>query len=145
MICEIVNDDGTMARVPDLIRFCQKHGLVMVTVADLARYRLESDDEASLALLELDGVRVVSETKRNNERKTKMSVVQTVESGRASGRQQRRSGRLFVLDLSGDRVFSVNPDGSGKKIVVEVAGFPMASSSMSMPGTSTGPTWAFPI
>ena len=48
MICEIVNDDGTMARVPDLIRFCKTHGLVMVTVADLARYRLESEYERSL-------------------------------------------------------------------------------------------------
>src|SRR5438876_2772201 len=48
VICEIVNDDGTMARVPDLIRFCKTHGLVMVTVADLARYRLESDFDESL-------------------------------------------------------------------------------------------------
>ena len=48
VICEIVNDDGTMARVPDLIRFCETHGLVMVTVADLARYRLESEYEESL-------------------------------------------------------------------------------------------------
>jgi 3,4-dihydroxy 2-butanone 4-phosphate synthase/GTP cyclohydrolase II len=45
VICEIVNDDGTMARVPDLVRFCRKHGLLMVTVADLARYRLESEYE----------------------------------------------------------------------------------------------------
>jgi 3,4-dihydroxy 2-butanone 4-phosphate synthase/GTP cyclohydrolase II len=42
VICEIINDDGTMARVQDLIRFCKKHGLVMVTVADLARYRMET-------------------------------------------------------------------------------------------------------
>ena len=42
VICEIVNDDGTMARVPDLIRFCKRHNLVMITVADLARYRLAS-------------------------------------------------------------------------------------------------------
>ena len=48
VICEILNDDGTMARVPDLIRFCKTHGLVMVTVADLARYRLESEYERSL-------------------------------------------------------------------------------------------------
>jgi 3,4-dihydroxy-2-butanone 4-phosphate synthase len=45
VICEIVNDDGTMARVPDLVKFCRKHGLLMVTVADLARYRLESEYE----------------------------------------------------------------------------------------------------
>jgi 3,4-dihydroxy-2-butanone 4-phosphate synthase/GTP cyclohydrolase II len=43
VICEIVNDDGTMARVPDLVRFCKRHNLVMITVADLARYRLRSN------------------------------------------------------------------------------------------------------
>jgi 3,4-dihydroxy-2-butanone 4-phosphate synthase/GTP cyclohydrolase II len=48
VICEIVNDDGAMARVPDLIRFCKTHGLVMVTVADLARFRLESEFDGSL-------------------------------------------------------------------------------------------------
>src|SRR5437870_10245053 len=48
VICEIVNDDGTMARVPDLIRFCKTHGIVMVTVAELARYRLESEFDGSL-------------------------------------------------------------------------------------------------
>jgi 3,4-dihydroxy-2-butanone 4-phosphate synthase len=48
VICEIINDDGTIARVPDLIRFCETHGLVMVTVSDLARYRLESEYERSL-------------------------------------------------------------------------------------------------
>ena len=46
VICEIVNDDGTMARLPDLVRFCERHGLVMITVADLARYRLEAEDDA---------------------------------------------------------------------------------------------------
>ena len=50
VICEILNDDGTMARFPDLIRFCDKHGIVMITVADLARYRLEANEE-SLALM----------------------------------------------------------------------------------------------
>ncbi len=49
VICEIVNDDGTMARVPDLIRFCKQHGLLMITVAELARYRFDCDyDEALL-------------------------------------------------------------------------------------------------
>ena len=47
VICEIVNDDGTMARVPDLVRFCKAHGLVMVSVADLARYRLRGECEES--------------------------------------------------------------------------------------------------
>jgi 3,4-dihydroxy-2-butanone 4-phosphate synthase/GTP cyclohydrolase II len=52
VICEIVNDDGTMARVPDLIGFCKKHGLLMVTVADLARYRLETNDGGWLDAIE---------------------------------------------------------------------------------------------
>ncbi|MDE3104073.1 MAG: 3,4-dihydroxy-2-butanone-4-phosphate synthase [Acidobacteriota bacterium] len=43
VICEIMNDDGTMARVPDLQRFCTEHGLKMVTVADLIRYRLQHE------------------------------------------------------------------------------------------------------
>jgi 3,4-dihydroxy 2-butanone 4-phosphate synthase/GTP cyclohydrolase II len=40
VICEIMNDDGTMARVADLTRFCQKHDLKMLTVAELIRYRM---------------------------------------------------------------------------------------------------------
>jgi 3,4-dihydroxy 2-butanone 4-phosphate synthase/GTP cyclohydrolase II len=40
VICEIMKDDGTMARVPDLIEFCREHGLKMVTVAELIRYRM---------------------------------------------------------------------------------------------------------
>jgi 3,4-dihydroxy 2-butanone 4-phosphate synthase/GTP cyclohydrolase II len=52
VICEILNEDGTMARVPDLARFCKKHGLIMVTVAELARYRLEADYEGALAALD---------------------------------------------------------------------------------------------
>ena len=43
VICEIMNDDGTMARVPDLVKFCELHGLLMVTVADLIRYRLQNE------------------------------------------------------------------------------------------------------
>ena len=43
VICEIMNDDGTMARVPDLVKFCETHGLMMMTVADLIRYRLQNE------------------------------------------------------------------------------------------------------
>jgi 3,4-dihydroxy 2-butanone 4-phosphate synthase/GTP cyclohydrolase II len=39
VICEVMKDDGTMARVPDLIEFCKEHGLRLVTVADLIQYR----------------------------------------------------------------------------------------------------------
>ena len=43
VICEILNDDGTMARVSDLVQFCKIHELKMITVADVARLRLESE------------------------------------------------------------------------------------------------------
>jgi 3,4-dihydroxy 2-butanone 4-phosphate synthase/GTP cyclohydrolase II len=43
VICEVMKDDGTMARVPDLTAFCQEHGLKMVTVAELIRYRLQHE------------------------------------------------------------------------------------------------------
>jgi 3,4-dihydroxy 2-butanone 4-phosphate synthase / GTP cyclohydrolase II len=39
VVCEIMREDGTMARVPDLIPYCERHGLKMVTVADLIEYR----------------------------------------------------------------------------------------------------------
>ena len=43
VICEIMNDDGTMARVPQLVEFCRSHGLKMVTTADLIRYRMQHE------------------------------------------------------------------------------------------------------
>src|ERR671932_2231744 len=43
VICEVMNDDGTMARVPDLERYCARHGLKMITVADLIAYRRAHD------------------------------------------------------------------------------------------------------
>jgi 3,4-dihydroxy 2-butanone 4-phosphate synthase/GTP cyclohydrolase II len=43
VICEIMNEDGTMARVPQLIEFCQEHNLKMLTVADLIRYRMRHE------------------------------------------------------------------------------------------------------
>jgi 3,4-dihydroxy 2-butanone 4-phosphate synthase/GTP cyclohydrolase II len=43
VICEIMNDDGTMARVPDLIQFCREHDVKMVTVAELIKYRLQHE------------------------------------------------------------------------------------------------------
>ncbi len=39
VICEVMNDDGTMARVSDLVPYCERHGLKMITVADLVAYR----------------------------------------------------------------------------------------------------------
>ena len=43
VICEIMNDDGTMARVPELTRFARQHRLLMITIADLIKYRMQTE------------------------------------------------------------------------------------------------------
>jgi 3,4-dihydroxy 2-butanone 4-phosphate synthase / GTP cyclohydrolase II len=43
VICEIMNDDGTMARVPDLVKVAKEHGVLMITVSDLISYRLRHE------------------------------------------------------------------------------------------------------
>ena len=43
VICEVMNDNGTMARVPELAKFGKRHGLLMITIADLIRYRMRTE------------------------------------------------------------------------------------------------------
>jgi 3,4-dihydroxy 2-butanone 4-phosphate synthase / GTP cyclohydrolase II len=43
VVCEIMRDDGTMARVPDLVPYCERHGLKMITVEDLIEYRRQTE------------------------------------------------------------------------------------------------------
>ncbi len=43
VICEVMNEDGTMARVPELRKFARKHDLLMITIADLIRYRMRTE------------------------------------------------------------------------------------------------------
>jgi len=43
VICEIMNEDGTMARVPELRKFAKRHGLLMITIADLIQYRMRTE------------------------------------------------------------------------------------------------------
>jgi 3,4-dihydroxy 2-butanone 4-phosphate synthase/GTP cyclohydrolase II len=43
VICEIMNEDGTMARVPQLAKFAKKHNLLMITIADLIKYRIRTE------------------------------------------------------------------------------------------------------
>src|SRR5499425_1126305 len=43
VVCEIMNEDGTMARVHDLVPYCERHGLQMITVADLIEYRRRTE------------------------------------------------------------------------------------------------------
>ncbi len=54
VICEIMSKDGTMARVPELTRFARKHKLLMITVADLIRYRMRTESQVKkVAVAEL--------------------------------------------------------------------------------------------
>lgn len=43
ILCEVVNDDGTMSRTAELLAFAAQHGLKCITIADLVRYRLKND------------------------------------------------------------------------------------------------------
>jgi len=43
VICEVINEDGTMARVPELTKFAKKHGLLIITIADLIQYRMQTE------------------------------------------------------------------------------------------------------
>jgi len=43
VICEIMNEDGTMARMPELAKFAKKHGLLIITIADLIKYRIGTE------------------------------------------------------------------------------------------------------
>ncbi len=57
VICEIMNDDGTMARLPDLIQFAQLHGLKVATIADLIAYRRHHDNLVEcVSQVELDSM-----------------------------------------------------------------------------------------
>src|SRR5215211_4769002 len=43
VICEVMNEDGTMARVPELTKFARKHGLLIITIADLIQHRMQTE------------------------------------------------------------------------------------------------------
>ena len=43
VICEVMNEDGSMARVPELTKFAKRHGLLMITIADLISYRMQTE------------------------------------------------------------------------------------------------------
>jgi 3,4-dihydroxy 2-butanone 4-phosphate synthase len=47
VICEVANDDGTMARLPDLIAFCKEHDLPLISIEDLIRYRARGEVSGS--------------------------------------------------------------------------------------------------
>ena len=93
VICEILNDDGTMARVPDLEGYCERHGLRMITISDLIAYRRRHDK-----LVE----RVV-ETALPTASKVPNAVGRRVTTTRSTSRSERRRWTirsLIVIILS---------------------------------------------
>ena len=72
VICEIMNDDGTMARMPDLVKFADKHSLRILSIADLVQFRLQHEklvQKLSTAELELNtGVRWTAHTYGSGQR-----------------------------------------------------------------------------
>lgn len=47
VLCELTNDDGTMARAPDVVAFAKEHGMTVLTIEDLVAYRLQMEKKAS--------------------------------------------------------------------------------------------------
>jgi 3,4-dihydroxy-2-butanone 4-phosphate synthase/GTP cyclohydrolase II len=68
VICEILNDDGTMARLPDLIRFSELYQLRLITVDDLRRYRMMHDSERSCSGLNVLVANQCASAESNSER-----------------------------------------------------------------------------
>lgn len=67
VICEIMNEDGTMARRDDLLRFCERHGLVMCSITDLVQYRVQYEPlitmtGSSQVQMTFEGVTLPAET-----------------------------------------------------------------------------------
>jgi len=84
MICEIMNEDGSMARMPDLEVFAKKHGLCILTIADLIQYRLQTE-------------RLVRRTTEQD-----VTLDQTGTTWRAVVYEVRTNGRQFLALVKGD-------------------------------------------
>ena len=89
VICEIMNEDGTMARVPQLKEFCVRHGLKMISVAELIRYRLKTR-----ALRPPAGRRLYRDRiRRRSARSPIRANIRANHARNAFGADSRRSGR----------------------------------------------------
>ncbi|MFZ5427503.1 MAG: bifunctional 3,4-dihydroxy-2-butanone-4-phosphate synthase/GTP cyclohydrolase II [Thermodesulfobacteriota bacterium] len=82
VICEIMRDDGNMARMPDLVEFAKKHGLKIASIADLIRYRMRFGNlsvnkvaEADLPTCYGSGFKVIAFETDGDDKKTHVAVV----------------------------------------------------------------------
>ena len=89
VICEIMNDDGSMARVPQLAEFCRQHGLNMISVADLIRYRLQTERFVQPSIGRLPAHRV----RRLQDRRLRQHHPSGEPPGAGARRDRRQDGR----------------------------------------------------
>ena len=95
VICEVMNDDGTMARVPDLERYCERHGLKMVTVADLIAYRRRHDKLVERVV----STRLPTGVRRVRRRRLPLAGRRQAPRGDGQGRDRRAGGRARARAL----------------------------------------------
>ena len=89
VICEIMNEDGTMARVPDLIPYCERHDLKMVTVADLIAYRRRTEKLVERIV----ATKLPTEVRRVHRRRLPLAGRRQAPRGDGQGRGLGRRGR----------------------------------------------------
>ena len=126
VICEIMNDDGTMARVPQLEEFCRQHQLKMITIAELIRYRLRrerhvhrlTETAVSNALGRFNALTYSSDT--DGEHRVVLTLGDFQEGApialrmNARSRSARAAGGLEVQRLADDPcVARIVPEGKG--------------------------------
>ena len=100
VICEVLNEDGTMARVPDLEKFSAKHGLRLLAIADLIEYRMRNDTSLvkEVATRQQDGleIKVFSSSINSREHLAFVKGADKIKSG------QTPVVRVHVEDISSD-------------------------------------------
>ena len=109
VICEIMNEDGTMARVPQLTKFAKRHGLLMITIADLIKYRMRTESlvkrvaigEAADRVRRLPRPRVREPGRQADARGAGL---------RRHRRRQGRAGPRALACLTGDVLHSIRCD-----------------------------------
>jgi 3,4-dihydroxy 2-butanone 4-phosphate synthase/GTP cyclohydrolase II len=128
VICEIMNDDGTMARVPQLLEFCARHGLKMVSVADLIRHRLSHESfvrraDEGFVDTEFGPFRVISYTTEIGSRDSHLALVRG-----ELAEQENVLVRMHSHCIFGDALYSTQCDcanslrGSMRRIAKEGLG-----------------------
>ena len=99
VICEVMNDDGTMARVDDLVEYCRRHDLKMITVASLIAYRRRHDKLVERVVVD-EAARRASATSRPSATASSSAASTTSRSSRATSTASRTSSSACTPSAS---------------------------------------------